>query len=525
MVDNEYSDCHKQHSDDEQLNKSSRSASNLLKSKNLDKKFNNLIDNNKFKKMSAENFDKVSDSETNENEFDDDNEVNNENLDDSSSPLSKSGQIYDSSNRNDDNNESIQSSNDAHKPNEDEIIDDMEVQPNIKDTKTVASNPNGLANRSAIDTSLLSSSSSSSSSASLSPNLKSSSTSSLSSQGKPFPLGIHPNEWYKQYEDRFFNHRNAVLAAASGLHSYLKPPTDRPVTSSLNSPNGQSSSQSSTNSSNPQIQSSPISNSSQATPLSDSSLLMERFYSSVPNSANLSSSPFANILKSQSGAQNDPQAADKLLAASHQALLAQYAQQFYLNGQNGSPAQAGATPGGYPNMAAMMAAAAHGNTHFLHSSASNSASNPATANTELLEKERERYLASLYHQHQQGMSPFGHHAQPHHFPHPQFGHFNRNQNDSTANSSSNSIGFNQNSQRQILESGRGGMHHESRNGRRNSSGSRSPSPSSSQHSGGDGCEDEDQDIDDSQSINAANGEWTYEEQFKQVIVLVHFRGS
>jgi hypothetical protein len=519
MVDNEYSDCHKQHSDDEQLTKSSRSASSLLKSKNLDKKFNNLIDNNKFKKMSAENFDKVSDSETNENEneFDVDNELNTENLDDSSSPLSKSGPVYDTSNRNDDNNESIQSSNDAAKPNEDEIIDDIELQPSTKEAKT-ASHPNRSANNT-IDTSLLSSSSSSSS-ASLSPNLKSSSSSSLSSQGKPFPLGLHPNEWYKQYEDRFFNHRNAVLAAASGLHSYLKPPTDRPVTSSLSSPSGQSSSQSSANSSNPQIQSSPISNSSQATPLSDSSLLMERFYSNVPNSANLSSSPFANILKSQSGAQNDPQAADKLLAASHQALLAQYAQQFYLNGQNGSPGQPGAAPGAYPNMAAMMAAAAHGNTHFLHSAPS-SASNPAAANTELLEKERERYLASLYHQHQQGMSPFGHHAQPHHFPHPQFGHFNRNQNDSTANSSSNSIGFShQNSQRQIMESGRGGMHHESRNGRRNSSGSRSPSPSSSQHSGGDGCEDEDQDIDDSQSINAANGEWTYEEQFKQVIALV-----
>ncbi len=53
----------------------------------------------------------------------------------------------------------------------------------------------------------------------------------------------------------------------------------------------------------------------------------------------------------------------------------------------------------------------------------------------------------------------------------------------------------------------------------NSSGSRSPSPSSSQLSGNAGCDEEDEDCGDdldSQSIGAANGEWTYEEQFKQV---------
>ena len=122
-----------------------------------------------------------------------------------------------------------------------------------------------------------SSSSSSSSSVLLSPNSK---NSSLQHTPKPagFGLGqmgvLGSNDWYKQYEDRFFNHRSAVLAAVNGLHTYLKPSGNgNAVASRVTSPTGLPQNQQ-------QIQSSPISHSSNhsASQSADSSLLMERFY-------------------------------------------------------------------------------------------------------------------------------------------------------------------------------------------------------------------------------------------------------
>lgn len=322
------------------------------------------------------------------------------------------------------------------------------------------------------DSSMLSSSGSSSS-ASLSPNLiKSSSNSSLLHQAKLGP------DWYKQYEDslKLFNHhRNSSVLA--GLHNFIKP-----------TPNQQ------------QIQSSPISahttpqsqsQSSASSSLSDSSLLMERFYNNIPTPG----SPFTNILKPTQG--HDQISADKLLAASHQALLAQYAQQFYIN--NGLGVQPGQP--GHNHLAAAMAAVQHNQS-------------------DLIEKERERYLASLNF----GFNP--HHAQN------QFNHhmFNQRSHESPRTPSGMSINTNMNlnNNQNMKDSDKAALMaimNGQRRARGNSSGnSRSPSPSSSQHSGQIDCEeDEDNCGDDSQSINAANGEWTYEEQFKQVNFREHFR--
>jgi hypothetical protein len=370
-------------------------------------------------------------------------------------------------------------------------------------------------NRSAnntIDTSLLSSSSS------LSPNLKSSSSSSNTSLNQQKQASFQPfggtaaaaaaAEWYKQYEDRFFN-RNPIFPNPAGLHNYLKQPVipslDR-TSSRINSPNGQSLQSNSTHV-NQQVQSSPVTNSNQTTPQSsDSSLLMERFYSNVPHALG-ASSPFTNMLLKPpiSSATNNPNSsneAEKLLAASHQAILAQYAQQFYLNGSQNSPvlptqAHVGSNGFNHSRMAAAAAAAMAANYH-LHSSSNNPESQQIS--------EKERYLASLNYQ---NLPPF------HPNPFNSFNSNNRSHSDSQqSQSQSNYNNINGTSQR-IDDT------HNSRN-RNNSSGSRSPSPTSSQQSGN-GCEEDEEDCEDSQSINAGNGEWTYEEQFKQVIILFFFQ--
>ena len=438
------------------------------------------------------------------------------------------------------------SSNDYH--DDLELNNDMEDENSSNGHKMKASGLDSFKGdkseeNSKVETSLLSASS-----LSLSPSVKSSSSSTASSLSNNHQKLFQPAaftsanansaaaEWYKQYE--LFSQRNAaVLAAATGLQQYLKP--ERPLASQTNSPNGMASSNSS--SSVNQVQSSPSSTSgssvsggnmsSQGTPQSnESSLLMDRF-----------SSPFSNILKQTSGVAGD--SADKLLAASQQALLAQYAQQFYLNGgQNGIAGLVPPTsgPGSGPlagfshstmaaAAAAMAAAAASSNggangtnNGFNHHSSSSSSSlgyhhgNGASSSSveSQLEKERERYLASLnlYHQHHQNSTSSPSFAAAHHAAFNQHmnggGGHQRLQNDSPTNPSQSSmLGHDQ------ME----GAGRNSRMKRRgNSSGSRSPSPSSSQMSGNGACEDEDDDCDDNQSLNAANGEWTYEEQFKQV---------
>jgi hypothetical protein len=227
---------------------------------------------------------------------------------------------------------------------------------------------------------------------------------------------------------------------------------------------------------------------------------------------------------------------DKLHA--HQALLAQYAQQLYLNSPSGAGALGALPPPpppgtaaahmasllsnglNHPNLAAMMAATQH-NSNSLNANSIHSSSN-STA----LQDDKERYLASLYNQQQQFLHHANNTAHPHHplahpgnfHPHLASKDFNlssliqqRNE-ERTANANSHS---NNNSN---LKARR----------RTHSTCTRSPSPASSEQTAGCGrngdeeeLEDEDC-FDDGQSINgqSGNGEWTYEEQFKQVCTYI-----
>lgn len=345
------------------------------------------------------------------------------------------------------------------------------------------------------DSSILSSSSSASS-ACLSPVSKSSA--SVNKSFQPLQSLQIAAEWYKQYEERLLENRTNIL---SGGLQQMKPPINLFNNSQLNSPNQQSS---------------PISNSNQTTPQSssvssnDSSLLMERFYSQLPSSlasqhATTQGLPFPTTMKN-----NVDMAADKqLLLASQQALLAQYAQ-FYShhNGAQHSPA----------SLLPMLSQAAANLPNGKLLSHSQQAPD-SYLNKESIEKER--YLASLNLYHQTSTSsPLNNHSMGPFNPY-QFSRrdpiSNRINNDliSPATSSLNisikssqhSTSSNQLNQQQIHNRGD------------NSSGSRSPSPTSSQLSGNAGCDEDEEDCDDSQSINAANGEWTYEEQFKQVKII------
>ena len=466
---------------------------------------------------------KISDSEEMiEDDIEDESEMLNNDYDDN---------ISENDLKNNDDQHDLSLNNENHVENSDDDEHNAEINDEVNKInkaiigdkrKMLINEENGRLNN-FTDTSLLSSSSS------LSPSLKSSTIIANTSLLKPFQssqIGNNVNpamaEWYKQYEDRLFNHRNAAVLAA-GLH-YLKPPSIA-SNSRLNSPSQQS---------QHHTQSSPINSNSQATPgSSDSSLLIERFYSNMPQSANTSSSsgnlssssPFSSILKSSASSSsslnsiNTDHQPEKLLA--HQALLAQYAQQFYLSNGGMTPGHQNGAPFN-PQMAAAMAvaaAAAHSHngsnpnhTNFIHHG----------LNPESIDKERERYLASLYNQHHPNLSPF-HHAPPNFPSHPQFNpHFSHQRHQSgsispTTPMSSSSSSTNQNHlQNHINEiNDRDGNRNcpssnNSRSLRRGNS--RSPSPTSSQQSGN----EEEEDCDDSQSINAANGEWTYEEQFKQV---------
>lgn len=295
-------------------------------------------------------------------------------------------------------------------------------------------------------------------------------------------------EWYKQYEDRLMNQRSALFA---GLHN-LKAPGQF-TSSRMNSPNQQSSPL-------PANTSSSSSSSNQTTPSSssnDSSLLMERFYSQLPGGP-LANGPhtgsqFGNIDKQQ-----------QLLA--QQALLTQYAQQFYGNGQ----APAALLP---------LLSGAKFNPHSNHHNQQDHSTSSAS------DSDKDRYLAQLnmYHQNMTSStsSPFQQNNGNHHgYPAGQRGSTG-NQNESPATPSSNASSSNSNGNNAYLARmiGENKTANNSNHGN-NSSGSRSPSPASSQLSGHVnmlGCDEDDCDeYDDSQSINAANGEWTYEEQFKQV---------
>lgn len=144
----------------------------------------------------------------------------------------------------------------------------------------------------------------------------------------------------------------------------------------------------------------------------------------------------------------------------------------------------------------------------------------STSNNSLVDsnREREHFLASFYNNQHQMASPFSHHFNRNIHQSQQHGSLSPNTPQSSL-SSSVSSSQNNTSFNQLMH-----MSHHDRavNVRRqnNSSDSRSVSPSSSQQSGlhDNGCDEDDMDdCDDSQSINGgANGEWTYEEQFKQV---------
>ena len=402
------------------------------------------------------------------------------------------------------------------------------------DDKLVESRSNNMA-----DSSLLSSSSSTSS-LSMSPNLTTSSKQAF----QPLPGLQIAAEWYKQYEDRILNHKNAVLPA--GLQ-YLKPSVS--LNSRLNSPLSTH-------------HSSPIVN--QTGSAADSLMLMERFYSShllpppQPPVATGNSTSF-NILKNS----NLDQVSDKQLLVAQQALFAQYAQHLYISNHGTNPSALSGTNKLFnPHLSSNNNSS--NNMHFQHSQHNTNGVNFANGPIEshLIEKEREhRYLASLnlYHQNMTSTSsPFHHHHHNHHHagaqfvPFQSYGTVNREISSSGASqrihnesispaipslsSSSASNNTNNNSFNQSILNNQNNMDRHVRtnssgsninansnnaNGRRranNSSGSRSPSPTSSQLSGNVDCDEDEEDCDetDSQSLNAANGEWTYEEQFKQV---------
>ena len=261
---------------------------------------------------------------------------------------------------------------------------------------------------------------------------------------------------------------------------------------------------------------------------SSSSNLSTNSSQSNQSQSNAASPPFLSALKTANSTGEAPQFADKLLA-SHQALLAQYAQQFYLNG--GGPSSVNGNPMMPPQflqsaMAAMAAAnATNPSAHqFLHSSTNNSSNSNTSAQTNATltdaEKDRERYLSSLYHQqNQQGNSGFHPSTAAFNGPlHTSFGQRGPNHDISLNGFSSSQAMLAAHHHHQLQQK----QHQNEMRRHQNSSSSRSPSPTSSQQSGNAGCDEgdeDDEDCDDSQSINAANGEWTYEEQFKQVSTL------
>jgi len=369
-----------------------------------------------------------------------------------------------------------------------------------------------ISNVNTNDTSLLSSSSTASS---LSPNnqQKFSSFSSPFNQAKSLPSQFQSLDWYKQYE--LMNQRNNFLA--NGLQNYLKP--NQQQQQQQNSPNAQSSSSSLSNS----IQTTPSSSSSSSSSSMAQDSILERLYPNLLQSNG--AAPFANLLKF---GQNE--SVDKLNA--HQALLAQYAQQLYLNSPNGAGALGALPPPppgaaaahmasllsnglNHPNLAVMMAATQQNSANNIHSS-----SNPTT-----LQDEKERYLASLYNQQQQFLHLPNNPQHP--LPHP--GNFHPQLSSKDFNLSS--LIHQRNEERTTNAHNNSSSNSNLKVRRRtHSTCTRSPSPASSEQTAGCGRNGDEEELDDEdcfddgQSINgqSGNGEWTYEEQFKQVRTFCYF---
>ncbi len=254
---------------------------------------------------------------------------------------------------------------------------------------------------------------------------------------------------------------------------------------------------------------------------------------------------------------------------------AMYAQHVFTQQQQQQSHSTGFTP----NAMAAMAASANGSSPFnlnIHQQQqSHHSSASSDSNQRQQQLERDHFIASLYNQshHHPHMSasPFGHHFGRN--MHQQT-HFNDSISPSTPNQSSSlstslstsgssgnlsSASFTQlmhlNQQQHILDMEANGnrssisnnsrhvqnnnqpqqqhnqrRHHQGQQPQQQSHGmngsaeSRSPSPTSSQQSGvhDAGCDEDDmEDCEDSQSIGGgANGEWTYEEQFKQVNIVI-----
>jgi hypothetical protein len=475
MVEEEFVNSQRHSTTEEELlshQRSIRTCSNSLLTKSVDKK---QVKNKQF---------------TNENDLAD--------------RLSDSDVTKDDSNHADDIDDSM---NQKSESNENTSKSDMDLN---EENQKELNKSSSISNVNTNDTSLLSSSSTASS---LSPNnqQKFSSFNSPFSQTKSLPTQFQSLDWYKQYE--LVNQRNSLLA--NGLQNYLKPNQQQ-----QNSPNAQSNSSSLSNS----IQTTPSSSSSSSSSSIVQESLLERLYPNLLQSNG--AAQFSNMFKF---GQNE--SVDKLHA--HQALLAQYAQQLYLNSPNGVAAPGALPPPppgttaahmasllsnglNHPNLAALMAATQQSsnsiNANNIHSSSSSTA----------LQDDKERYLASLYNQHQQFLHQANNSAHSNH-PlahatniHPQLGSKDFNL---------SSLMLQRNEERTMNAN----MHSNSTSNlkvrrRTHSTCTRSPSPASSDQTAGCGRNEEDDELededcfDDGQSINgqSGNGEWTYEEQFKQV---------
>lgn len=261
---------------------------------------------------------------------------------------------------------------------------------------------------------------------------------------RPMPGLQVAAEWYKQYE--MLSHRTALFAGLQGMR-----PQASPLHTQSPSVLQQSSSQST-----PSSSSAPSSN--------DSSLLYSHHQASFPKPA-----------------EHDKQ---QILMASHQALLAQYAQQFYA-GQN---APSGLLPMLAHHTPKLFSPDQHEQQHnnsqlnlYPHLSATSSPFPGAPGPFQ------------FYGRHPTGQAPIA-------------GHFGQSMGQHPIRSGLPTRGI-------------------------TSADSRSPSPASSHPNYPLSCDEDDEENEDadSQSINAANGEWTYEEQFKQVCrtvlyLFLYFKG-
>jgi hypothetical protein len=261
-----------------------------------------------------------------------------------------------------------------------------------------------------------------------------------------------PTDWYKQYEDKIYSqaqaHRNAVLAASL---QYLKPIERERFLAQLNSFNNPtrlltpppSSSSSSSSSSSTQQNISPSSTNSNSSTTNET--LIERYYTST-----ISPYQVNNYNNNNNKSLNSDQ--DKLIAA-HQAIIAQYAQQFNVYQAHGPHFQ-------------------HPLTHHTNSSFST----PTPTDPRLYQSEKDRHPLSTFNLYTPG-------------------HIFSNRDSSkplnpisTTSTSSLSI-----DEQRV-----------------------SPHTNSYDDNMDEDNDDDNGDDGENQSLNDTNGEWTYEEQFKQV---------